>query len=371
MLKTSHIEKGMERECVWDFLKRKGHRETEEIMDFPKQWEIPLIYFSLFMREWLSTYCLLLLNARLGGDFFIAGSVVSIYINIVFRRPLMNPFITIFACASAGDWKKANVSGYPQYKKGQTTPKQIFLYCTFLIATQLSAAAAAAGTRAFNSKILGDEFVKNAAWGTGQLKFKINATENHDSCWNIPANATDIIEFPIRSTSSVKDDCILLDLQARWWFMEEVAAVLFFLVTYLHIWKWLRWDDMQENNPRDNEARYWAKLTFFSLASGGIGLMNTMTFPTANTGWHNSMYIYVYQRLRNDLVITSIDNYEPLIRALGGFVGCMLAVVYEWIVVGIEDVDNARGWYKVVYKAAHIVLYTFDQHEHAQNKMNN
>ena len=143
------------------------------------------------------------------------------------------------------------------------------------------------------------------------------------------------------------------------------AAVLFFLVTNLHIWKWLRWDDMQEKNPKDNKARYWAKLTFFSLASGGIGLMNTMTFPTANTGWHNSMYIYVYQRLCNDLVITSIDKSESLIRAFGGFVGCMLAVVYEWIVVGIEDVENAKGWYKAVCKAAHIVLYTFDQHEHA------
>ena len=51
----------------------------------------------------VSTYRLLLLNARLGGDFLIAGLVVSIYINIVLRRPLMNPFITIFACASAGD----------------------------------------------------------------------------------------------------------------------------------------------------------------------------------------------------------------------------------------------------------------------------
>ena len=66
------------------------------------------------------------------------------------------------------------------------------------------------------------------------MKFKINATENHDSCWNIPANATDIIEFPIRSTSSVKDDCILLDLQARWWFMEEVAAVLFAAARQAH-----------------------------------------------------------------------------------------------------------------------------------------
>ena len=51
MLKTSHLEKGMERERVWDFLESKSHRDTEEVIDFPKQWKIPLIYCSLFMSR--------------------------------------------------------------------------------------------------------------------------------------------------------------------------------------------------------------------------------------------------------------------------------------------------------------------------------
>ena len=80
--------------------------------------EDALVYFSsLFLREFVSTICVLVLNSRLGGDLFLASPIVSLYVNIVFRRPLNSPYVLTLGCLSAGDWRKANVAGYPGFIK--------------------------------------------------------------------------------------------------------------------------------------------------------------------------------------------------------------------------------------------------------------
>ena len=310
-----------------------------------RQW----VYFiSLFLREWLATFCQLLLVSRLGGDVLFAGMMVTLYINIVFRRPLVNPFVLTLACLSAGDWKKANVAGYPNFNRAQTKRWQLAFFWLWLLTAQLLGAAAAACMRAQNSHLLGDEFIRNAAGGTGQLYLRVGP-ESH--CWDVDAKT----EIPIRNTALLKRGWCEVSVQWRWWFFEDLGAALFLIVGYVHIWKWLRWDDMQLGNPNDQDERYWGKIIAFSLASAVLALMTVIAFPTANAGWHTSLYVYVLQTLRTDLYITSLNLSEPLVRATGGICGCVMAVLYERMLAWMEL--EHTGWQADAADCLHMLLY--------------
>jgi hypothetical protein len=319
-----------------------------------------LIYFpSLFMREFLSTICALVLNSRLSADLFIASPIVTLFVNIVFRRPLNNPYVTTFACMSAGDWRKANVAGYPGFNKERTRWWELVLYWAWMVGAQLCGAAAAAGIRAYNDRVLGYEFVKGAAWGSGQIHFKAKLT-GEDTCWNsnyFPIGST-TVDIPVRlyrnaTESMLRSDC-LADVQWRWWFAEELAATLFVIVTYVHIWRWLRWDDMEKSNANNREMRYWEKLVTFSAATASVGMMTAITFPTANAGLQTSVFLGIYQTLNTDKNVTSTALNEPLLRSFGGTCGCLLAVAYEWVLAWLDT--KAKGECPLA-DAVHKMLY--------------
>jgi hypothetical protein len=319
--------------------------------------EWALYFVSLFLREFLSVMCLLVLNSRLGGDLFIAGPIVTLYVSIVFRRPLLNPFVTTLACLSTGDWRNANVAGYPAYSKADTEWWELVLFWVWMVGAQLSGAAAAAYIRAYNDAILGYEFIKNAAWGAGQMHFRANLTQS-DSCWNksMFQNVTDI---PVRlyrdSDSTALNDNCLGSIQWRWWFAEDLAAALFLIVGYIHIWRWLRWDDMLQRNPTPKVERYWEKIVTFSIASASLGMMTSIAFPTAHAGWHTSLFLYVYESAGYNKHVTSNALSEPLFRGLGGIIGCLLAVLYEWQVSRLESVKKSDATQMDNY--AHKLLY--------------
>jgi len=328
-----------------------------------------LIYFSsLFLREFVSTICLLVLASRLGSDLFIAGPIVALYINIVFRRPLNNPFVSMLACMSSGEWRKANVAGYPGFSREKTHWWEMLLFWVWLVAAQLSGAWVAAAARVHSDEVLGHEFIKNAAWGSGQLRMMANLADS-ESCWRKAYNesTTGIMEIPARlyreTDSTMFSPSCLADIQWRWWFMEEVGAVLFLIVGYIHIWRWLRWDDMVESNPAPSMEKYWEKIVTFSVASASLGMMNTIAFPTAHAGWHTSLYLYGYQTMSGDKHVTSTNLHEPMIRAFGGFCGCLLAVVYEWVVAWVstprDSAEDAKtgGWLDGLGEVLHKILY--------------
>ena len=316
-------------------------KKTDCQLAIPKKWtpvepsdRIPplvpdavIYHASLFAREFISTLCLLLLRSRLNSSLFIAGPIVTFYISIVFRRPLNNPFVLTFACLSAGDWKKANVAGYPGFKRGTTESYELALYWLWLLAAQLLGAAAAAYIKDSYAESVGSESMQNSAWGISQvvLKVKENST---DSCWKNTTQPIPIHLFGDDTPNRLVDSC-QIKIQRTWWFLEDLCAVLFLIVSYMHIWKWLRWDDEEEGNPTCKQARYWEKMVSFSVVSSVLSLASAMAFPSAHAGWHTSLFIYVYQTLRDDIHITVIAMYEPQIRALGGFVGCLMAVAYE------------------------------------------
>jgi len=301
--------------------------------------QINLVWISLASREFLSTLAFFLLSTRLGGDLFIAGPVVTLYVNIVFRRPLINPLVTTLACGSKGDWKKANVSGMPRFDKADW--KTDLQYWGMLITAQLLAAIAAAAMRSDHNNFIGHEFIHNSAWGMRAMHLRPG------SCWNTTA------AFHIRNTSLLNSDCTAR-IQGAWWFAEDCFAALFFITAHIHIWRWLRWDDMEAANPSDNTVRYWEKIVTFSMASALIGLMNTMAFPTAHTGWHTSVYLYTYQSMHEDLVITT--GTECLFRSIGSSVGCPLAIVYERIITWI-DTPGVNIKKKELATLFHVVLY--------------
>jgi len=321
-----------------------------------------LIYFpSLFLREFVATICALVLNSRLGGDLFIASPLVTLYVNIVFRRPLNSPYVLTLGCLSAGDWRRANVAGYPGFNKERTRWWELALFWLLLLTAQLTGAAAAAGIRARNDRVLGYEFVKGAAWGTGQLHMRANL-EGAESCWDrayFGNSSSTKADIPIRlyrdaTRDMFKSPACAADTQWRWWFGEELGAVLFIIVAYVHIWRWLRWDDMEKSNPSDREMRYWEKLVTFSIATASVGLMTAMAFPTANQGMHTSVFLGVYQALNADKTVTSLALNEPYIRAFGGTIGCLLAIVYEWALAWIDSKERGQCW---MADAAHKMLY--------------
>jgi hypothetical protein len=302
-----------------------------------------IVWICLAIREFLATFSYLLLSSRLGGDIFIAAPIVTMYVNIFFRRPLINPFITTLACASSGDWKKANVSGMPNFE--HAPPCTVVGFWLWLTLAQLSGAALAAVAKANHAHYLGDESIPNAAWGVKAMQLR------NGTCWG---NATGI---PIRSTASLDSSCTNY-LQGAWWFTEDFAAALFLIVAYVHIWRWLRWDDMQHANPRDNSSQYWEKITTFSAASALINLMNVMAFPTAHAGLHTSVYASVYQSLREELTIVSKD--EAFIRGVGGCFGCALAVSYEFVVARIDSYTPTGRYATALRELAsvvHLALY--------------
>jgi small basic protein len=308
-------------------------------------YDTPVYFVSIFLREFVSTICLLVLSSRLSGDLFIAGPVVTLYVNIVFRRPLNNPFVATLACMSSGDWRDANVAGYPGFNK-KTTPRwKLFLYWLLLLTAELLGAVVAALIRASNDNILGYEFIKGAAWGTGQMYMRANVN-NDESCWNksmFPSSS--ISEIPVRlyrdTTETIfKSQSCLIDTQMRWWFTEDLSATLFLIVAYVHIWRCLRWDDMQKSNPSPMEGRYWEKIITFSIASASLGIMTAMAFPTANAGLHTSVFLATYEKASSEKQVASNTLKEPLIRACGGMIGCLLAVIYEWIVSWLDSVEK-------------------------------
>jgi hypothetical protein len=320
-----------------------------------------IIYFpSLFLREFVSTIVVLVLNSRLSSDLFIASPIVTLYVNIVFRRPLNNPYVTTLACLSAGDWRKANVVGYPGFNKERTRWWEIGLFWLMMVSAALCGAATAAGIRAYNDRMLGYEFIKGAAWGTGQMYFRANV-DTDETCWKReyfgPTAKT--VEIPVRlyrnsTASMIRDGNCLANIQWRWWFAEDLGAVLFIIVAYVHIWRWLRWDDMEKSNPNDRDVRYWQKLVTFSAVTASVGLMTTIAFPTANAGMHTSLFLGVYQSLNTDKNVASTSLNEPIIRAFGGSCGCLLAVMYEWLVAWLDTKEKGEC---PLADAVHKMLY--------------
>lgn len=338
-----------------------GSVESAPTNSSPSLLSDTLIYMtSIFLREFLSTTCQLVLAARLGGDLFFAGPVVSLLVNIVFRRPLINPFVASLACGSSGDWKKANVAGYPGFDRSKTRWFELFSFWIMLVTAEVSGAVAAAGIRASHDRVFGYEFLKNAASGSGQLYFKANLTADQ-SCWNRArfAPLTDAAEVPVRMGRSAAipwftDDCAGI-LKWRWWFAEEVGAVLFFIVTYVHIWRWLRWDDMLKNNPTPYLERYWEKIVTFSCASAAVGFMVVIAFPTAHAGIHTSVFLSVYEELTplQYKHVVSNDQGEAIIRIFGGCVGFVLALWYEFMLAGVDARTGSQA------SSLDVVLYKF------------
>ena len=352
-----------------------AHRQEEAKNICHCPCDTAIFLFSLFLRELLSNFCILVLNSRLGRDNFLASPIVTLYVILVFRRPLNNPFILTMACLSAGDWGKANVSGLPGFNKLKTSSMTIFLFWLWMLTAQLLGAVAAANFRTANDAIFGSEFVNGAAWGSGQLFLRANLSKD-ESCWNKASsssptigNQTSVI-IPTRLAKAQEDlvlDSCMSYIQWRWWFMEDLAAVLFFIVGYVHVWRWLRWQDMKESTANEQSDRYWRNLVAFASASASLGLMNTMAFPTAHCGLHTSVFLSVYQSLNEEKAVTANFMNEPLIRVMGGVVGCLLAVLYERAITLVDEVEeeeaNSETESYSLAVLVHKILYTSDIHK--------
>jgi hypothetical protein len=306
---------------------------------------------------------------------------------IVFRRPLNNPYILTMACLSAGDWGKANVSGYPGFDKKKTGGLKLFLFWAWMLAAELLGASFAANFRADNDAIFGSEFVNGAAWGSGQLYLRANLSKE-ETCWNRNYSAFAAVDSVNPTTTQMmmiiptrlmkSQGAMLLDscrsyIRIRWWFMEEMVAVLFFIVGYVHIWRWLRWQDMKDSTANEQNDRYWRNLVAFAAASAALGLMTTVAFPTAHYGAHTSLFLSVYQsRNEEEKAVTANFMNEPLIRVVGGSIGCILAVMYERVITWVDEVEEGfadmdsipqvEGEYSITL-LAHKILYISDVHK--------
>ena len=66
------------------------------------------------------------------------------------------------------------------------------------------------------------------------------------------------------------------------------------------------------------------------------------------------MFLSVYQSLRPEKAVTANFLYEPLIRAGGGTLGCLFAVLYEKTVTALETADPQSAFYNVLHKVLYL-----------------
>jgi hypothetical protein len=244
--------------------------------------------------------------------------------------------------------------------KETTKWMSILYFWVWILISQIAGAVTAAFFRAHNDAIFGSEFIDGAAWGSGQIYLKAD-TKKSNSCWN-SVNQDNVHQkiqnIPVRLMESQKTmlrDNYTLYVQLLWWFTEDLVAVLFLIVGYIHIWRWLRWEDMKQTSANELQERYWRNLVAFSSASACLGLMTSMTFPTAHCGAHTSAFLSMYQYLRKEKAVTANFLYEPMIRVGGGFLGCLFAILYEKTITELER--KKKGEHSAFEIFIHKVLY--------------
>jgi len=325
-------------------------------------YSLPITIGSFFRELFAVTVLLILQERALTYDFFTPG-LVLLLIFLTFRVPYVNSYTLLFEALSLGQWEVKNHVGLRKH----VDPSQNILHVVVIFAAHVCGALAAAAARVYLDVTYGTEVMfgkeRDPLTRTDlapALQVNVDALRRFDSFWGaegrvdrlegLDVNGTlhQLLPLSADNNLGISDTALIV-----WYLTEEVAFVFMLCVYYVHIW--LSAGVGQNQKPPLNPFRknYWKSLFRVCLLVVVIYVALYRAFPTAHGSLHMTIFKVQYQAWNPNLQLVDNDHSETFARIFGGFIGLLLAVGYNKMLVGTErsgpEDDPGGFYYKLVW----------------------
>ena len=305
---------------------------------------------GFFIREVLSVSLILLLEQRVSMYDFFNTAFILLLILITFRTPYVNSYAFLFEISSISKW---SVSHHVGLQKHQDFTQNLFLFIA-VMGAHIGAAIGAAALRVLMDVSYGMETMSAINQGNvPMLGISVEELSNIDTFWGTEKrierlasaglfNGTRSVVLPLGELSYLGLDSAAI---ALWYLLEEIGYVTLLCICYVHIWMGagLAKDEMKPMEPFKSE--FWKRLFRMSFLFAAINTALHRCFPTAHGSLHHTIFKCQYQAWNPNVHLVDNDNQEPLIRVLGGFIGVIMAYVYNKMLVATRDNKDDEGFY--------------------------
>ena len=311
-----------------------------------------------FFRELLSVTLVLTLQERAWAyDFFTPGLVLFLVL-ITFRMPYLNSYMLLFEAFCIDKWNVENHVGL----RNHADPIQNIVHVLVIFIAHVGGALAAAALRVFFDVTYGKEIMfglERAEQTTiaPALQVDVDGLRRFDSFWKADGRLSRLTDEGIYNGTIQQ----LLPFDSKhdlgigsmglisWYVSEEVGYVFLLCVCYIHIW--LSAGVGENKHPPSNPFMqiYWKNLFQVCVFTTLIYVSLYRAFPTAHGSLHTSIFRIQYQTWNPNVHIVDTDNYETFGRIFGGFLGLLLGVGYNKLLVTTEkyrpDDDYFNDYY--------------------------
>ena len=321
------------------------------------------ITIGAFFRELLAVTLVLVLTERARTyDFFTPGFVLLL-VFLTFRIPNINSYTLLFETFSLGQWQVKNHVG----GRNHADISQNILHVMVVLAAHIGGAIGAAAIRVYFDVMYGTEimFGKNLSPDirtdlAPALTADVHAIRAIDSFWGsedrvdrllkkgVNDTVTELMPLTAESKLGISDTALTV-----WYTTEEIGFVFLLCVCYIHIW--LSSGVGENKKPLMNPFSrvYWKRLFRVCTLVVLIYMALYRAFPTAHGSLHSTIFKVQYQAWNPSVHLIDDDHNETFARIFGGFIGVVLAIGYNKMLVGTEraDADDDSGdfYYKLVW----------------------
>ncbi len=321
------------------------------------------ITIGSFFRELLAVTLLIVLKERAHDyDLFNTG-LVLLLVFLAFRVPYINSYTLLFESLSLGQWEVKNHVGLRKHKD----PSQNIVHVLVIFAAHVCGGLAAAAVRVYLDVTYGTEIMRGLERDPDTrssfapaLQVDVDALRRFDSFWGAEDRVTRLMDDNVNGTlmqvmplSSSHNLGISDTALVVWYLAEEVGFVFLLCVCYIHIW--LSAGVGQNSKPVLNpfNKNYWKSLFRVCILVVVVYIALFRAFPTAHGSLHVTIFKVQYQAWNPNIRLVDDDHSETITRILGGFIGLLLAVGYNKMLVGTERAspeDDPDGfYYKLVW----------------------
>ena len=319
---------------------------------------IPLT-IGVFFRELLAVALLITLQERAWGyDFFTPGLILFLVL-ITFRVPYLNSYVLLFEAFCIDKWNVDNHVGL----RNHTDPIQNTFHVLMIVIAHVGGALGAAALRVFFDVTYGKEIMFGLEQSAQQttlnpgLQVDVDGLQQINSFWGTSGrlerlrdegiyNGTIERVWPFDSKSDLGIGSIGL---VSWYVTEEIGYVFLLCVCYIHIW--LSSGVGEQKRPPSNPFLrvYWKVLFQVCVLITLVYVSLYRAFPTAHGSLHVSIFRAQYQTWNPNVRLVDTSNFETFSRIVGGFVGLLLGVGYNKLLVSTEKYKPDDDYYNEYY----------------------
>jgi hypothetical protein len=298
---------------------------------------------------------LVLQERAIAYDAFTVGLVLFL-IFLSFRVPYINSYTLLFEAFSLGQWEVKNHVGLRKHKD----PMQNALHVLVILVAHVCGALGAAAVRVYLDVTYGVEVIRGKErdpYGRSDfapaLSVNVESLSRFDPFWGgeervkrlADRNGTLMHLLPLSKDSSmgISDTSFVV-----WYMAEEIGFVFLLCVCYVHIWLSAGVGENQKPLLNPFRRNYWKSLFRVCVLVVFIYVALLRAFPTAHGSIHMTVFKMQYQAWNPNVRMVDDDHGEPFARFVGGFVGMLLAVGYNRMLVGTEcasSEDDPGGYY--------------------------